>query len=410
MSNAMGTDAEGWRPRARLGSVHLEMAKRRMRRAVSDRSAAGRESPRQELDPPESAAIDESGAPPEGPSQKRPEAGDIAQRIDELIALVGGDPATYESRLVRELMTTALKLIPDGRSTGELKLMTAAVKELRHAYRVFGQYDAPRLTIFGSARTPDDHPDYAAAVDLSRGMAEAGWMVTTGAGHGIMEAGHVGPGREAIFGAAIRLPFTEATNEVIAGDAKLINFRYFFTRKLIFLSQCDAVALFPGGFGTMDEAYETLTLVQTGKASIIPIVLLEGAGGDYWHHWRAFVEDRLLASGLISPDDLHLFYTARDAADAVEHVQTFYRVYHSSRYVGDDLIMRLRSPLTDADVKRLSEEFADLIATGTMTLRGPYEVEKDHLDLPRLAFTHTRHDYGRVRQLIDAINCCPPPA
>jgi uncharacterized protein (TIGR00730 family) len=367
------------------------------------------ESRRQELDPPETTAVEETAAPPEDAAQKRAEADDIAARLDELIELVGGEPGGYSGRLVRELLTAGLKLIPDGRDTGQLKLMTTAVKELRYAYRVFGEYAEPKITIFGSARTPEDHPDYYAAVEFSRYMAEAGWMVTTGAGPGIMKAGHEGPSREAIFGAAIRLPAQESANELISGDEKLVNFRYFFTRKLIFLSQCDAVALFPGGYGTMDEAFETLTLVQTGKASMLPIVLLEGKDGTYWPQWRTWVEEHLLANGMISPADLHLFHVARDPADAAEHIRAFYRMYHSARYVGDDLVIRMQAPLAPADVERLGHEFADLIASGTLQTVKPYRPERDHLDLPRIAFTHTRRDYGRVRQLIDALNRCSAP-
>ena len=229
-------------------------------------------------------------------------------------------------------------------------------------------------------------------------------MVITGAGDGIMKAGHEGPGREASFGVAIRLPFETTANEVIAGDEKLIHFRYFFTRKLMFLSQAEAVALFPGGFGTMDEAYETLTLVQTGKASMIPIVLLEGEGRDYWEHWHDFNESRLLRDGLISEEDLGLFHIAKTPSEAAHHITHFYRNYHSSRYVRDDLIIRLRNRLHDDHVEQLAEEFKILIKRGTITQRGAYKEEEDHLQLPRLAFTHTRYKFGLVRRLIDRIN------
>lgn len=369
-----------------------------------------RDQQRQELDPIEtSTPPGEGDVPPEQPAQRRADDPDIAARLDRIIGEVGGDPESFDGRLVRELLVAGLKLIPDGRETGELKLMTAAVKEIRYAYRVFGQYtERPKVTIFGSARTPEEHPDYRATVDFSRLMAEAGWMVITGAGGGIMEAGHVGPGREHSFGAAIRLPFETTANEIITGDEKLIHFKYFFTRKLMFLSQCDAVALMPGGFGTLDEAYETLTLVQTGKASPIPIVMLEGAGNDYWEQWQDFTTSRLLKRGLISEEDLGLYHIARTPAEAVEHVRRFYRNYHSSRYVRDDLVLRLRRPLRERDVERLNEEFKILVRKGAIVQRGPYDVEDDHLDLPRLAFTHTRHHYGLVRRLIDRINECEP--
>ena len=365
---------------------------------------------RSELEPPANTAPkDELAAPPEKPTQLRADSPDVAEQINGLIATVGGDPTSFDGRLVRELLTAGLKLIPDGRDTGELKLMTAAVKELRYAYRVFAQYpDRYKVTIFGSARTPPEHPDYQCAKEFGAQMAKAGWMSITGAGDGIMKAGHEGPGAESSFGVAIRLPFETTANTVIEGDAKLIHFRYFFTRKLMFLAQCDAVALFPGGFGTMDELFETLTLVQTGKASMIPIVLLEGEGNAYWEQYESFMQDRLLARGLISPEDVNLYHISHTPEDAVEHIQRFYRNYHSSRYVRDDLIIRLRKPLKEADVERLGEEFGVLIARGTMSQRGPYEVEDEHLELPRLAFTHTRHKYGLVRKLIDAINDCDP--
>jgi hypothetical protein len=374
---------------------------------------------RQELDPPPPAAIDSQpppplGPPPEKPAHRRADDPDIAQQLESLINAVGGKEGSFNARLVHDLLTTCLKLIPDGRDTGELKLITSAVKELRHAFRVFGQYPEPhKVTIFGSARTTADHPDYAATVAFSKLMAQAGWMVITGAGGGIMEAGHIGPGRTRSFGVAIRLPFETSANEVIIGDEKLIYFRYFFTRKLVFLSQAEAVALFPGGFGTMDEAFEVLTLVQTGKASMIPVVMCQGPGIDYWHRFDQWIRTTLLARGLISPEDLNLYHIAPTPEDAAEHVQRFYRNYHSSRYVNDDLVIRLRRPLHQADVDRLAEEFAVLVkpagagngnGTGRIVQRGPYPVETDHLELPRLAFTHTRRNFGLIRVLIDRVN------
>lgn len=361
---------------------------------------------RVELDPPVSTdPRDESAAPPQMAPHRRIDASDIADDVARLLARTGADPTSPDARFVGDLITTALKLIPDGRDRGELKLITAAVKELRYAYRVFGQYPAPhKVTIFGSARTKPDHPDYAVAVEFGRAMAEAGWMVITGAGDGIMRAGHEGPGREASFGVAIRLPFETTANEVIAGDEKLIHFRYFFTRKLMFVSQAEAVALFPGGFGTLDEAFEVLTLVQTGKASMVPIVMLEGAGNRYWESWEQWISDNLLARGLISPEDMRLFTIVHTPKEAVEHITRFYRNYHSSRYVRDDLVIRLQRRLRDDDVRALEREFRVLIRQGGMTQRGPYDVEDDHPELPRLAFTHTRSRFGLVRALIDRIN------
>lgn len=333
-----------------------------------------------------------------------PEAPVLA-RLDELITYAGGDPTSYDGRMIRDLLVTSLKLLRDGRDTGEIKLLVASLKELRHAYRVFAPYAGRRkISIFGSARTPAAHPDYAAAVEFSRMMGAMEWLVITGAGGGIMQAGHEGPGREASFGLAIHLPFETSANAVIAGDSKLINFRYFFTRKVMFISQADAVAVFPGGFGTMDEAFEALTLVQTGKAALKPIVFIEGAGGEYWRHWENNIRRLLLDNGWISPEDRNLFYIADDATDAANHVRRFYRNYHSSRYVRDDLIIRLNHRLRDEDVALLAQDFAPLIKTGTITQRGPYEQEEDHLDLPRLVFTHTRSKFGLLRTMIDRIN------
>jgi uncharacterized protein (TIGR00730 family) len=365
------------------------------------------------VDPASSTAPkDESAAPPERPAQRRADDPDVVARLNDLIADVGGaacTPDSFDTRLVRELLIAGLKLIPDGRDTGELKLFTAAVKELRYAYRVFAQYREPhKVTIFGSARTPEAHPDYLATVEFSRLMAKLGWMVITGAGGGIMHAGHVGPGRDASFGVAIRLPFETTANEVIAGDEKLIHFRYFFTRKLMFLSQAEAVTLMPGGFGTMDEAYETLTLVQTGKASPVPIVMLEGEGGSYWHDFEDWARKGLLDRGFISPEDVNLYYMAKDAEDAAQHITRFYRNYHSSRYVRDNFVIRLNGHLRAEDVERLNGDFAVLVKDGAIVQDGPMEGEADHLHLPRLIFHHTRHKYGLIRKLIDRINDCEP--
>ncbi|RMH26487.1 MAG: LOG family protein [Planctomycetota bacterium] len=333
----------------------------------------------------------------------------VAEPLNDLIRRAGGDPDHEDARFIREMLITALKLFQDGRDRGELKLMAASMKELRHAFRVFARHPHVRkISIFGSARTPEDHPDYAAAVEFSRQMALRDWAVITGAGDGIMKAGHVGPGRESSFGLAIRLPFETTANTVIAGDPKLITFKYFFTRKLMFVSQADAVALFPGGFGTQDEAFEVLTLVQTGKSSIVPIVLVEGESSRYWADWRRLVEDTLLAGGFICEEDLSLFYHAHSPADAADHVQRFYRNYQSSRYVGDQLVIRLRQRLRDEAVVRLNDEFAGIVREGRITQSGPLDGETDHLELPRLVFTHTRRQWGIVRRLIDRLNEMEP--
>jgi uncharacterized protein (TIGR00730 family) len=331
--------------------------------------------------------------------------------IRDLVRSVGGDPGTFDGRLVGDLIQTCLKLIPDGHDTGQLKLLNSALKEMRYAYRVFNRYAGTRkITIFGSARTPEDHGDYLAAKAFSAAMAEHGWMSITGAGDGIMKAGHEGPKREKSFGLSIRLPFETTANTVIEGDPKLINFRYFFTRKLMFMSHADAVAALPGGFGTQDELFESLVLVQTGRSNIVPIVLLEGAGGVYWRHWNTYLRKNLLDNGWIDAEDARLYYLASSPADAVEHVLRFYRVYHSSRYVGERFALRLLRPLRPEQIEQLNDEFAVLVKEGLIEQSGPLEGEDDHLELPRLSFVHTRHHYALLRRLIDRINGFEPTA
>ncbi len=330
---------------------------------------------------------------------------DFIEKLDALIRECGGDPSTFDGKLIRDLAVTSFKLITDDRDTGELKLMAAALKELRYGYNVFADYAEPhKVSIYGSARTQPSDPDYALAREFSRRMAGAGWLVITGAGDGIMKAGHEGPGRESSFGLSIRLPFETNANTVIKGDSKLISFRYFFTRKLMFVSQCEAFAVFPGGFGTMDELFESLTLVQTGKSGMVPIILMEHEGGDYWKRWDEYVRACLLDRGMIGEEDTDLYLITSDPAVAVDHITRFYSVYHSSRYVRDDLIIRLNRSLPESAVEALNDEFALLVREGRIVQRGAYEVEEDHLDLPRITFTHTRRHIGLVKRMIERIN------
>jgi uncharacterized protein (TIGR00730 family) len=325
--------------------------------------------------------------------------------IHDLVRAKGGDPESFAGEMITQLVQTSLKLIGDGHDLGQLKLLNRALKDMRYAYRVFNRYrETRKITIFGSARTPEDHPDYIAARDFSAAIARQGWMSITGAGDGIMKAGHEGPQREASFGLSIRLPFETTANTVIEGDPKLINFRYFFTRKLMFMSHADAVAIFPGGFGTQDETFETLTLVQTGRSNVVPVVLAEGEGGVYWKHWDTYIRKNLLEGGMISAEDPGIYHIASSVDDAVAHVLRFYRVYHSSRYVGEQLVLRLQHRLTDEQLQCLNDEFGVLVASGVMKQCGPLEAEDDHLDLPRLAFHHTRRQYGMLRALIHRIN------
>lgn len=321
-----------------------------------------------------------------------------------------GKPAAEPAAdaLVLQIKETADKLVRDKASRGDMKLLATAIKELRYCFKVFAPYRGKRkVTVFGSARTKPDHPAYLAAVEFGKRMAAAGYMVITGAAAGIMEAGHVGAGRDASFGLNILLPFEQGANPVISGDPKLMNLRYFFTRKVVFIKESDAVVLFPGGYGTHDEAFESLTLIQTGKTHIFPVVLVDEPGGTYWQRWQQFVADDLLARGYISPDDLSLF-TVTDSIDAaVAEVVNFHRVYHSMRYVRGDLVLRLNHRLPDDVLAEIRTRFADIASGGTFeqTDMLPQEANEPELGhLPRLRFRFDRQNHGRLRQLIDWIN------
>ncbi len=309
--------------------------------------------------------------------------------------------------LLAEMMVTICRLARDGASRGDLKLLSKVFKELRYAFKVFAPYRRIRkVSIFGSSRTPVDHPDYVQADRFARRMRQERWMVITGAGDGIMRAGHVGAGREASFGVAIRLPFEQRTNTIIASDPKLVNFKYFFTRKLMFMKEASAIALFPGGFGTHDEGFEALTLIQTGKADPMPIVLIDSPGGTYWQHWRTYVKAELLGTGMISPEDMHLFLLTDDVDAAVQEILRFYRRYHSSRYVRGTLVLRLNEMLTDEAVERLNDTFSDILVEGRIVQHpGPLEGEGGEFpDKPRLTMAFDRKSPGRLRMLINQIN------
>ncbi len=339
----------------------------------------------------------------------RPEPSrETALAVEALLRSLGVDPEATEAVFVGEMVQTALKFLKDGADTGQLKLVTAALKEMRYAYRVFNRYRGTRkISIFGSARTPETHPDYVAAKRFGELIASHGWMAITGAGHGIMKAGHEGPSREASFGLAIRLPTEQAANAVIDGDPKLINFRYFFTRKLMFTSNSHAVAVFPGGFGTQDELFEVLTLIQTGKSGMVPVVLVEGEGGDYWETWERFSRDDLLRRGWISAADPAIYRRCPTPEAAVEEVVRFYRRYRSSRFVGDRFVLRLDAPLSAPQVAELGQEFGKLVRSGQFEQHGPLPGEDDALDAPRLSFVFTRRDYGTLRRMLDRINALP---
>lgn len=313
--------------------------------------------------------------------------------------------------MYRVMRHTISRLEKDQTARGDLKILSRTLRELRYAFKIFRPFRRRRkLTIFGSARTNPDHPEYQAAVELGQRMAKHGWMVITGAGGGIMEAGHRGAGREASLGLNIMLPFEQSANEYIEGDPKLVTMKYFFTRKLMFVKECSAVICLPGGFGTLDEAMETLTLMQTGKQTMTPLVLLDHPGGSYWKDLGEFIEKQLNAGGMISPEDVRLYKITNSVDEAIEETLNFYRVYHSMRYINNRLVFRLKAPLADSKLAYIQEHYSDILVDGTyeQTAALPEEIgEPDLNGLPRLVFHFNRRALGRLRMLIDCINGRP---
>lgn len=345
---------------------------------------------------------------PEDPRDK-PESGKSFGAGDAGVeALVSAYGCDHSSELIEEMIMTALRMGRDRLSVADLKMINRALKELRAAARVFSPYNAFRkIAVFGSARTDPGAPEYEAAVEFSRRMVEAGYMVITGGGDGIMGAAQKGAGREHSFGLNINLPFEQRANETIEGDPKLVNFNYFFTRKVNFVKETHAIALFPGGFGTMDEGFECLTLMQTGKAKIIPLIVVDAPGGGYWSAWDRFLRDHLLGNGLISPDDFHFYKYTTEIEEAIEEVQKFYRVFHSYRYVGDQMVIRLNHSLEKSALDRLNKNFSDLLAAGDFRLGTAMRAERNEpelADLPRLIFEPHRRNFGRMREMIDFLN------
>src|SRR5580698_5081083 len=273
---------------------------------------------------------------------KKPKAADpeLQKRIQELIQYKGGG---YNEEDVADIVENALKLLTDVKDSGDVRIIKIAVRELRYAFRLFAPYIGKRkVTIFGSARLQPSAPEYQQAVEFGRKISQAGFMVITGAGSGIMQAGHEGAGPARSFGVNIRLPWEQAANPVIAEDKKLVTFKYFFTRKLIFIRHSDAIVLFPGGFGTFDEGYEALTLMQTGKSQLMPLVLVDKPGGAFWKTWDANVRELLLKAKLISPEDVNLYQVTDSTDAAVEIITRFYNNFHSTRFVKDLLVIRLK--------------------------------------------------------------------
>ena len=331
---------------------------------------------------------------------------------DELITQVlehAGELAhPRQEQYVREILLTVMRLVRDQPSIGDLKLINTTLKEMRYAFKVFAPYRTVRkVSTFGSARTPETSPVYKQAKEFAERICREGYMLLTGAGGGIMRACQEGSGRERSFGVNIRLPFEQEPNEFISRDPKLVSFKYFFTRKLIFIKEADAIVLFPGGFGTHDEGFESLTLVQTGKSRPMPIVFLDGPRGTYWKTWKRYVEDHLLRRGLVSPEDMSLFKVTDKIDVAIAEIQSFYRVYHSSRYVGDRFVIRLNAPISQDLVEELNSEFRDILKEGVFEVGAALpeeEGEPEITHLARLVFRFNRLKFGRLRQMIDRIN------
>jgi uncharacterized protein (TIGR00730 family) len=326
-------------------------------------------------------------------------------RVQQLVADWGADK---NPELIEEMIVTALKMARDKMSVADLKLINRSLKELRYAAKVFAPYAQFRkVVVFGSARVPLDSLEAKVAEQFARRMVALNYMIITGGGDGIMGAAQRGAGREHSFGLNIRLPFEQRANTIIEGDPKLINFNYFFTRKLNFVKETHAFALFPGGFGTMDEAFEVLTLIQTGKARVIPVVLLDRPGGTYWETWMRFLTEHLSKLDFVSAEDFHLFKIVPNVEEAVAEILQFYKVYHSARWVGQQLVIRICQRLSPAAIVDLNKKFSDLVREGEIVQSSALRQEKNEpeiWDLPRLVLTPHRRNFGRVRELIDAIN------
>jgi uncharacterized protein (TIGR00730 family) len=346
---------------------------------------------------------DEVLPPAEPPSDEL-----LDSAFEELAA--GTELSATKRELLRHMLATVFTLAHEDTDVGDLKIADAAFGEMAEAFRVFRPYRSVRkLTMFGSARTLPADPVYLLAREVASRIAGAGWMVVTGAGPGIMAAGLEGAGRAHAFGVNIRLPHEEGANPFIAQDPKLVEMRYFFTRKLMLIKESHGYVVLPGGFGTLDENFELLTLLQTGKAEPAPVVLVETPGGTYWHGWRQFVDEQLVRPGFISPDDVSLFKVANTAEEAADEVLGFYRNYHSCRWVGDLLVLRLQVMPSAAELQDLNGRFGDIVVSGSIRPVSPFPPERsgnDHLELPRVALRFDKFHFARLRLLIDALNEC----
>jgi uncharacterized protein (TIGR00730 family) len=338
----------------------------------------------------------------------QPETDDLTDLKSQVEAWLRVQDGSGNQDQFAGILRTVLRLAADNVERGDLKILNRAMQELRHAFRIFAPYRGIRkVSIFGSTRVAEIDPYYHLARDFARGLAQAGLMVITGAGPGIMQAGHEGAGREKSFGVNIRLPSIQDANPFIRDDPKLMNFHFFFTRKLMFVKEADAVVIFPGGFGTQDELFESITLVQTGKSQVLPIILMDLPDGTYWSRWQEFLRDDMMSRGYIDDNEVKLVKILTSAEAAVTEITTFYRNYHSYRFVNGDLIIRLNYPPTPALIDRLNCEFADIVTDGTVRQTTPLPEEADETDtlhLHRLTMRFNRSDFARLRQMIDVIN------
>jgi uncharacterized protein (TIGR00730 family) len=330
---------------------------------------------------------------------------EAANRLIHEVIEAAGVPPEHRGYF-QHMLTTVLKLHDDGAPPGDLKITNTALKELRYAYKVFAPYRHVRkVTVFGSARTPGTAESAMGAIRFGRLMVDKQWMVITGAGHGIMGAAQEGAGAERSFGLNIRLPFEQEANPWIASDPKLITFKYFFTRKLFLVKEASGVALFPGGFGTMDEAFELLTLMQTGKATIIPVVMVEMGPRPYWRKWEEFVRGTLAAEGLIDSEDMAFFQVADSVEEAADALTRFYRVFHSARIVGDNLVFRLHRVLTADNLSEIQTRFDDILKGPLDQTPGPVRQELNEFpEHARLLVPFNRSSFARLRRLIDFVN------
>lgn len=325
--------------------------------------------------------------------------------IDELVKRTGSVKTIPK---LREILTTAVKLGKESDDTGDLKLVNNVLKELRYSFKIFSPYrEVKKVVIFGSARAKKRSAEYRMAESFARELMKKGYMIVTGGGGGIMEAGNKGAERGKEFALNIRLPFEQKPNPYIDEKDKIINFKYFFTRKLIFVKETDATALFPGGFGTHDEGFEMLTLVQTGKSKPRPIVLMEPEGSLYWGAWKRYVSDHLVKNGFINKDDFKFFRIIRSVDEAVKYIESFYNVYHSIRYIAGLTVIRLNKEISKNTLKLINQKFKDILISGDIRFSSPTRKEihkKEWLDLPRLAMRFNMRDYSRLYEMIHVLN------